>query len=116
MLWSQHSGRVVVFCRAINETFPEKAIAAQRIDSLWYIYIKDDGTKNKLIIDGFKLDSVTIPVYSVNPYGSNQRNNDINTEKIVIQKLALHVNNNSISDFLKKYSQVKPTSVILIGN
>ena len=76
MLWSQHSGRVVVFCRAINETFPEKAIAAQRIDSLWYIYIKDDETKNKLIIDGFKLDSVTIPVYSVNPYGSNQRNND----------------------------------------
>ena len=24
----------VVICRAINETFPEKAIAAQRIDSL----------------------------------------------------------------------------------
>ena len=80
-----------------------------------YIYIKDDETKNKLIIDGFKLDSVIIPVYSVNPYGPNQINNDILTEKIVIQKLPLHVNNNSISDFLKKYPQVKPTSAILFG-
>ena len=52
---------------------------------------------------------VQIYVYSVNPYGS-KLSDDFQTEKIVIQKLPLHVNNNSILDFLKKYPHVKATS------
>ena len=55
-----------------------------------------------------------ISVYSVNPYAYGSKlSDDFQTEKIVIQKLPLHINN-SILDFLKKYPQVQVTSLILL--
>ena len=103
----------VTICRSINETLPDKAIAAQRIDMLWYIYMRDEQSRNKLIIDGFKLDSVVISAYSVNPYYAS--GNVTQTEKIVIKKLPLHVDNNVIINFLNQYPQIKSTSNILLG-
>ena len=101
-------------CIAINNDLPNKAVGAQRINMLWLLYLKDDKSRTDLVMRGLKLDSVLVPVYAVNPF-VNGTGNTQQTEKIIIQDLPLHVKNDEILNYLKKYKQVKPTSKLLFG-
>ena len=105
-----HSGEITfIICSAINEILPHEVFAAQKIRGLWHIYLKSELSRLALLQQGyFTLNDKRIPVYDDNPLTFR-----VQTERVTIKDLPIHVSNDVISDYLMALPHIQPVGKIL---
>ncbi|XP_062583223.1 uncharacterized protein LOC134244991 [Saccostrea cucullata] len=96
----------------IKRVVGDDLLCVQLDRNLWRIYLKNTENRNKLLIQGMEINSISYQFYDTNPYTSGAKSADQKTLKLRICGLPLSVSDSSVHEMLDKLC-VKLVSKIL---
>lgn len=97
-------------CAAVSEVVgSERVTGAQKIRSLWRIYINTEEARITLLTEGLVIEGIRQNLLSQNPFTSNPRGDTEDTVKVTVRDIPLSYSNDEIKKFLENKS-VKMTS------
>ena len=91
--------------------YTHKVGGAQKLYDVWLLYMKDNLSKESILLNGFTMYNKQITVYEVNPH--THRDNNTKSEKITIHNLLFHIDNTSILNYLTTLPNVNVLSKVL---
>lgn len=105
-----------VLSTAMKRVVKDMTVCAQQINGLWYLYVKTEPARLKLLQQGLDVEGIHIVLYDSNPYGSSNGESLFSTEKIIIRDVPFTVSDTEILHYMhNQYPQVVMTSTIQLS-
>lgn len=70
--------------------------------NLWRVYVKDQGSREKLLTEGIALQNISLTFFDTNPYSSGNHDPTVNTLKFRLCGLPLSVDESAVVELLDK--------------
>ena len=100
---------------AFGRTVGDKIQCIQLDRDLWRIYLMDNDSKRKLMLEGFELNGQTVSVFEFNPYSSGASSPQERVLKVTVSGIPLSVDDKEIMQMLEKFD-ISPTSTMKYEN